>query len=155
MHKYLNLADFQLLSILTERIAQVNPRIKIGEQMTGPCAAVHKGKIVNLDRVITEGAEILSLDIRVPHWTPPHEVIQARSIKLTFADVENPEWSSFPYKYIYPLSVEIPHSKWMLEHKPGDTVLVYDDAFDASPLTLTEEHFKMHEYLIFRFGASN
>lgn len=154
MHKLLKYSDDELLKMLIERIASLNPRIKIGDKMDAPVMAVWKGKKINLDRVLDPNVEVLNLDFSVPHYKPPHELAQTRTIKLSFDEFENPEWSAFPHTYLHPYELSVPHRKWMIDHKPGDTVLARDDLYDASPLTLTEEHFKAHEYLIFRFAST-
>jgi len=62
MNKYLTKTDEELLVLVSERIEKLNPRIKIGSFMTAPIHPIHNGRIVELDRVVKEGANIISLD---------------------------------------------------------------------------------------------
>ena len=153
MNDLLTLNEDDLLERLLTIIKEANPRLKIGERMSAPVCTVWKGKLVELMNV---PREIISLDFQVPHVEPPKRCIEAKKVKITFKELQGGmEMSSLGSKWLYPYNVDIPHRKWLVDHKPGDTVLVLDDAFDASPLTLTEQHFIDHEYVLFRFGISD
>ena len=151
-HAILDCSDDQLLELIITKIQAINPRIKIGERLPSPTALVWKGKLLEM---LQFPQNVIRMDFQPPHYERPAVCVEAKATKIHFDELDSLEASVWAGKWLYPFKVTVPHRQWLWEHVPGDTVMVLDDQHDASPLTLTEQHFKDHSYMIFRFAISD
>ena len=156
----LKLSDEALLAHIRQRLFNT-PNLKIGDNLSGPTASVWDGK--ELCAAKNQELRLINFDTLIPHYEVPAHWVVVKGIGIPFEEfncgIENFVTERLDAKFdgqvfLYPYSATIPHRGWLTSHKPGDRVLAADDAFLHTEITLTEEHFLQHSYVIFRFAIS-
>lgn len=155
MHKYLTMTNEELFSHVTATLKRNNPLIVFGDRLRGSTDTVYRGKLV--DAEIQEHdmrREVIALDFKPPRGAaPPHIEVKAECLRILFQDVESYEFGAHEGEFIYPFSASIPHC-WLSRHKPGDKIMVRDEEWWATEITLTQEIYDSHCYIVYKFAVA-
>jgi len=168
---FIDYTDRAIMKILVDQILQLNPWLKLGEQLTGPVATVCEGKIVDVDAAQAAPANLIR-GIKVPASIQPvqqkWQSLTTETVKFSLSDIENfrrAAYDKVDFKlskptYIHPYLIMIPAREWLEKYNVGDKVAV--ETVDPATFqthyvetTLTQQMIDENSEVIFRFALSD
>ena len=153
-HPILGTTSEKLMEITLAKIKEVNPRLKIGEQIRGGQEKVWQGKV--FEEYLTQDPLVSFDELIEPGQPRPHvKCSRSKEAKIYFEDPLGFEMFKEFSGYVHPIVVAIPHQKWLLAKVPGETVNLTDKDYNVVPYVLTKDDFNKHSYVIFRFAISD
>ncbi|WP_407305378.1 hypothetical protein [Acinetobacter sp.] len=171
MRGLIRFTDKAIMDLLLGQIQQLNPWLKVGDQMTAPVALVCNGKlVVDKDVVIPENlVRIKNVPLNaVPTKTGRRTAINVGTLNISLSDIENfrtSAYSKFDFHltgpaYIHPYTLEVPARSWLEKYKVGDLVSVeYIDpkTFEITfvEVPLTQQMVDENSDVLFRFALSD
>jgi hypothetical protein len=166
--------DKAIMKLLLSQVQQMNPWIRIGEKIDGPCAAVAGGKNSPSDKFDPPKPDNL-IDIQnipthvVPPAPPgPRVSVAAQTVKLKMQDIETFRTAGMKKldfhltkpTWLYPYKVEIPNRSWLEDYNLGDTVSIsvldpntFQVVYVETPLT--QQMIDDNSDVYFRFALSD
>lgn len=170
MSRLIDFTDKAIMRMLLDIVQQLNPWIRIGEQMTAPTAEVCDGKLVkDEDLAIPDNLVTLrNVSFNVAPKVSERKQAVAGTFKTNLSDIENFRAAAFKQldfhlkgpAYIYPYTLDIPSRAWLEKYKVGDKVSVpYVDpnSFQTSyvEVTLTQQMIDDNSDVLFRFAITD
>ena len=170
MKGLIRFTDKAIMEVLLDQILQLNPWLKVGEQMNGPVVVVSEGKLV-VDTGNTVPANLVPIK-NVPSSIVPVKAktntISAETWRGSLDDIENFRTSAYGRlnfhltgpAYIHPYSLDVPAREWLEKYKVGDLVSVAHTDSSTFQVTyvevpLTQQMIDENSDVLFRFALSD
>lgn len=165
--------DKAIMKLLLSQIQQMNPWIRIGEQMDGPVTTACDGEIVKTQKYEgPEPANFVEISNVPSHVVPPVQKtpvsIFSQTVKVKCDDVatfrikglEKLNFKLTKPTWLYPHKVEIPNRSWLEDYNLGDTVSIrvmdpntFQAVYVETPLT--QQMIDDNSDVYFRFALSD